>query len=242
MSLSFRYAAALTIALLLTSGQHAFAEVIDFENQCSNGVQPSGPCSTLFSTVGNAQTLNISTSIGIVSIMGGALFDQITNLPADETVVYGTAGNAASIGVFPGSGFMNPLTITFPRAISTVFLDVLNGNTINVDYQVADNAGHSADLVLIPNLSGGQKTLALAATGTVVTISATTGQNTPGGMTWDYLIDNIHFDEPLPAAAPEPATDLSIVLGLVVLGILMWRRRVWRQALATQRAVPIRKQ
>src|SRR6516225_10246616 len=105
----------------------AFAETITFEPQCSLGQQPSGPCSTLFSTVGNAQTLMIPTSIGAVTVSGGALFDAITNLPSDETAVYGTAGNSANIGVFPASGFTNPLTLVFPKAITSFSLDVLNG-------------------------------------------------------------------------------------------------------------------
>jgi hypothetical protein len=191
--------------------------VIDFESQCPSGVQPSGSCSTLFATVGNAQTLNIPTAIGTTTVTGGAVFDQITNLPADETALYGTAGNSANIGVFPGSGFTNPLTIIFPAAITNFYLDVLNGNTISVDYHMADNKGNSADFLLAPNLSGGLKTIGFAATGSVVTISAATGQNTAGGMTWDFLIDNIHFNEPL-KTAPEPGTMILIGAGLVALG------------------------
>jgi hypothetical protein len=225
VSLNLRSAAAL-FALLSAGSRFTFAEVIGFENQCPGGVQVSGPCSTLFSTVGNAQTVTTSTSIGMVTVTGGAIFDQITNLPADETAVYGTAGNAANIGVFPGSGFTNPLTITFPSPIHNVFLDVLNGNTINVDYQVADNAGNSADFFLIPNLSGGQKTIGLAATGNVITITAKTGQLASGGMTWDYLIDNIHFNEGVgQSGVPEPATYMSLGAGLVVVGVLTRRKR-----------------
>src|SRR5712691_11364310 len=120
-------AAALGIALLLPGAAGiTLAARIDFENQCPSGQQPSGPCSTLFATVGNAQTLNIPTSIGTVRVQGGALFDNITNLPADETALYGTAGNASGIGVFPGSGFTNPLTLTFPAPVTNFFLDVLN--------------------------------------------------------------------------------------------------------------------
>jgi hypothetical protein len=212
-------ATALWIALLFTGITPAtFASVIDFESQCPSGVKPNGPCSTLFATVGNAQTLNIPTPIGVAAVSGGAVFDQITNLPADETALYGTAGNSANIGVFPGSGFTNPLTITFPVTITDFFLDVLNGNTISVDYHMADNKGNSADFVLAPNLSGGLKTIGFAATGSVVTISAATGQNTPGGMTWDFLIDNIHFNEPLANAAPEPGTIILLGAGLTALG------------------------
>src|SRR5271165_7212761 len=105
--------------LLAAATAAAFADTINFENQCPSGQTASGPCSALYSTVGNAQTLTIPTSIGSVMISGGALFDDITNLPVDETAVYGTAGNASNVGVFPGTGFTNPLTLTFPEAIDS---------------------------------------------------------------------------------------------------------------------------
>jgi hypothetical protein len=178
----------------------------------------------LFSTVGNAQTLMIPTSIGAVTVSGGALFDAITNLPSDETAVYGTAGNSANIGVFPASGFTNPLTLVFPKAITSFSLDVLNGNTMTVDYRLADNAGNSADFQLAPNFSGGLKTIGFAATGTQVTIGAMTGQSTPTGMTWDFLIDNVTF-QTAAASTPEPSSFLLIGLGLLGLGLAGRTRR-----------------
>ncbi len=135
--------ALLCFSLLFTGAQKpAFPSTIDFENQCPGGVQTAGPCSSLFANAGNAQSLNVLTAIGSVNFQGGVLLDSATNLPADETVIYGTAGNAADIGVFPGSGFTNPLTIAFPAPITNFYLDVLNGNTMNVDYHIADNNGN----------------------------------------------------------------------------------------------------
>src|SRR5437764_7556686 len=87
-----------------------FAAVIDFENL-------TGP--STFSGAGNAQTLNISTSIGTVMISGGVILRNATNLPADSSSIYGTEN-----GLLPthGTGFTNPITITFPTAITNFFL------------------------------------------------------------------------------------------------------------------------
>ncbi len=198
-----------------------FATTIDFENQCPSGQQSSGPCSSLFSNAGNAETLIIPTSIGNVIVEGGALFDGIANLPADESALYGTAGNAAGIGVSTGSGFTNPLTLTFPVALTSFSVDVLNGNTTSVEYQVADNAGNSSEATLAPNFSGGLQDIEFSATGTVVTISAVNGQSTANGMTWDFLIDNISFtgQSTVSSATPEPASALLIGIGLMALGL-----------------------
>lgn len=191
--------------LLLLICQTAKADNINFETL-------TGP--STFAAAGNAQTLNIATTIGTVTISGGVILTAATNLPADETSIYGTAGNAANIGVTVGSGFTNPLVVTFPVPITNFFLDVLNGNIIPVDYQLADNMGNTASFDLAPNLTGGQKTIGFAATGTKVTITALDGQSTPGGITWDFFVDNIHFDEPLPNQVPEPQT-----LGLLAAGL-----------------------
>ena len=209
----------LAMLLLAASARTISAVTITFEPQCPGGPMASGPCSPIFADAGNAQSLNIPTTIGTVKIQGGVLLDNASYLPADETAIYGTAGNAAGIGVSVGSGFANPITLTFPTAITNLFLDVLNGNTVDVEYMVADNHGNSAGFLLAPNLTSGQKTIGFAANGNVVTISAMSGQSTPGGMTWDFLIDNIHFNEPLPGGAPEPATMFLIGAGLIGLGL-----------------------
>jgi hypothetical protein len=214
-------------ALLLVAGTTAaFADTINFEAQCPSGPQSTGPCSGLFSTVGNEETLSIPTSIGTVTIEGGALFDDISYLPVDPTAVYGTAGNASGIGVTTGSGFTNPITITFPSVLTSFSVDVLNGNTQSVTYEVADNLGNSASSVLAPNFSGGLQSIGFAATGTVVTIDATTGQSTPSGMTWDFLIDNIEFTtrSTTTTSTPEPSSALLFTAGLLALGLSRRRR------------------
>jgi len=210
------------LAILLTAATAtALAGTINFEAQCPAGQQASGPCSDLFSTVGNAQTLTIPTSIGDVTIQGGALFDDIANLPVDETAVYGTAGNATGIGVSTGTGFTNPITITFPAGLTSFSLDVLNGNTTTVEYQLADNLGNIQDLTVAPNFSSGLQVMRFATTGTVFTLTAVTGQSTPSGMTFDFLIDNIDFTTR--STTPEPASALFIGIGLLALGLI--RRR-----------------
>ena len=220
--MSKRVSASFKLATLLVAAAAAtFADTINFEDQCPSGQTTSGPCSALFSTVGNAENLTIPTSIGPVIVEGGAVFDNIANLPSDESVVYGTAGNSANIGVFPGSGFTNPLTILFPRPVTSFSLDILNGNTSTIEYELADNLGNQADFQIAPNFSGGVQSVGFATTGDEVTISAVTGQSTPAGMTWDFLIDNINFttQSTSSSATPEPASGWLFGIGLVAVGL-----------------------
>ena len=139
-TLSLRFMSVVGFGLLVTGIlPTASADLIDFE-------QFTGP--STFADAGNAQTLNINTSIGNVEFQGGVILTNATNLPADETSIYGTAGNAQNIGVMTGSGFTNPLTITFPVPIQNFFLDLYNGNVIPVTYTLSDNLGNTASFTL----------------------------------------------------------------------------------------------
>jgi hypothetical protein len=178
----------------------ARATIINFESR------PVGP-SLFADLVGSPQTF----TIGGVTFTGGGILTATANLPADETNVYGTASFA------PGPT-LNPLTVTFPADINNFFLDVFNGQTSNQNYTVADNLGNSATFNLVPNLTSGQTTVGFPAAGNIITITSLGGTTAP----WDFFIDNIHYNEPLPTI-PEPSSIL--LLGLGLLGLIGAKRR-----------------
>jgi hypothetical protein len=175
------------------------AEVINFDDQ---GL--SGP-STFAVASPSPQHLDIATSIGNVQFDGGVILTNTTNLPANQTSVYGTANF--------GTALSNPLTITFPSNITNFFLDVYNGLTTNIDYSVYDNLGNSATFNLAPNSSSGTTQIGFAAAGDVVFVQSIT---IPMDV-WDFFIDNIHFNEPLPPPVPLPSTLLLVGSGIAAL-------------------------
>ena len=173
------------------------------------------------------QTLNIATSIGTVTVSGGLVLTEETNLPADQSSVYGTS---AFDDV--DTDYSNPITIVFPQPITNFFLNVYNGNTEPIDYTIADNAGHTATFNLTDNFSGGQSLVGFAATGTVVTITA---GRSPNAVRWDFSVDNVTFNEPLPATlAPEPSTIGFVGCGLVGVGLVTLKRRRLASAAGAQ--------
>lgn len=214
------YIAGITVGMLVMGlANQASAASINFDDQGLTG--PS-----TFAAAGPAQTLNISTSAGNVQLKGGVILTNATNLPADETSVYGTAS-------FGDPSLTNPITLTFANPIQNFFLDVLNGNNQSITYTVADNAGNSSSFNLIPNTNSGQKQIGFAATGTQVTITSSLGSSTP----FDFFIDNINFDAPLPpnlqpsTPVPEPSSVLStLAFGVLSAGYILKHQRKQQQA------------
>lgn len=200
--------------LVIGFASQASAITINFDNQGLVG--PS-----LFRDAGRAQVINIPTTAGNVRFEGGVILTNTTNLPANQTSIYGTA--ATGSGVIADPSLTNPLKITFAQPINNFFLDVFNGVTEDIAYTVADNAGNSATFILPPNLNSGQTQIGFAATGTQVTITSSTGSLLP----FDFFIDNIHFNEPLPTSLqsiPEATSVLGTAFG-VLGGYLLLKRK-----------------
>jgi hypothetical protein len=135
-----------------------------------------------------------------VQFDGGTVLTNTTFLPADQTSVYGTHFAFNS----------NPITVTFSSPINDFFLNVLNGNTVNVTYHLQDNLGQSRDFTLFPNVSDGQVTIGFATVGTVITLTAMT----PTDPFFDFFIDNVTYNQPLPADL-DPANNLPPGPGIV---------------------------
>jgi uncharacterized protein (TIGR03437 family) len=186
MSLSTR---ALLSAVLGLGGVTAFGQQvnINFEAQCPGGVQGAGPCSTEFQFAGPAQTLNVPTSLGTVTFQGGILLDDATNLPADETAVYGTN---------TGGGYAQAITITFPTAVTNFYFTLINGVTQTEAYTVSDNAGHSSSFSVLANTSSGVQGTGFLTAGTVITITTTdlsfsTPLNSGGSLQQSIEVQNL---------------------------------------------------
>jgi hypothetical protein len=200
------YVPAVSAGLMLAGFMSpASASVINFDDQGLTG--PS-----LFSSAGPAQTIPITVDGVTATFKGGVILTEATNLPANRTSIYGTASFANNLS--------NPLTITFDKAITNFLVDVLNGNTEPIDYTISDNAGNSSTFNLPNNLNGGKTQIGFAATGNEVTIKSSIGSQ----FAYDFFIDNIRFNEPLPPSlggepVPEPLTILGSVVALGMGGI-----------------------
>ncbi|HET9803025.1 MAG TPA: PEP-CTERM sorting domain-containing protein [Candidatus Acidoferrum sp.] len=185
---------ALAAVLCLLGTAPVKADIITLEDQ-------SGP--SLFG--GPAQTLNYLTSSGPLAITGGTVLTNTSNLPADQTSVYGTVQCC---------GYASAITLTFTSPINNFFFDLLNGNTVTDTYLVSDNLGNSASFTIAPNTNSGAALVSFPSVGSVITISC----SSCGNGFFDFFVDNIGFNQATPGTAtPEPGT--MLLLGVGVLGL-----------------------
>ena len=193
--------------LLLTASfcPSALAVAIDFEDV----IGPStfgGPAQTLVYSYGSGDSVTFS---------GGVVLTAATNFPANRSSVYGVASF--------GNTYTNPMIITFSSNITNFFLDLYNGWTQDMTYRVYDNLGNSAEFILGSNYMSGQTLVGFAAAGNTIFIESTSLNGNP----FDFLIDNVHFNEALPPElnpVPEPSTLLLLGAGLAGLAFIRRKR------------------
>ena len=205
----FRQTGLFALLLLASSFHTANAVLLNFDDQGY-----SGP--GLFSQASPLTVTEVLDGV-TVEVTGGTILTNTSFLPGNATSVYGTADFF--------SGGVNPITVTFSENITNFFLDVFNGNTAPVEYLVSDNNGNSTQFLLPDNLSGGFETVGFAATGTVVTILAL-APPPEACCDWDFFIDNINFNAPLPPDLnPIPVPAAFWLFGTFLVGLVGFNRR-----------------
>ncbi|HEY6988813.1 MAG TPA: hypothetical protein VH369_10540 [Bryobacteraceae bacterium] len=154
-------------------------------------------------------------SIGGATFTGGELRRGEIGLIADQSGVYATQG------VF-GFGETNRLTIVFALPVSGFSVTVLNGDN-TATYTISDDLGDSISASLPSAGSGGAKIFSLPGVGIRrVDISSS---NVDG---WNFAIDDVSS-----IAAPEPGSQLLLVLGLLLLGLIAKHKFAGPRTMAT---------
>jgi hypothetical protein len=199
-------ASLLVSAAIFCLSSAAQADSVTFENIVGPSIFPFAASAPLvYSFTGYTATFS-----------GGTVLTGESNQTTDNSSVYATTN------LVDGTGYHNPLTITFSAAIQNLQLDILNA--LAGSYELADNAGHVFDFSLATT-GGSLQTVGFAATGTVVTITSLNAPSYPAGQ-YDFAIDNVTFNQPLTAAVPEPGTYALMALGLGAMGFVARRRKV----------------
>lgn len=141
---------------------------------------------------GRSPTFSVADAaltVGAATFSGGQIIGASTsNLPANTTVVYGTASFCR--------GCARTITIDFSTAVSNFSVFLMNGWTTTVEYTIQDNFGGTETWSLVSNAESGAATISLPTDGIVQVLITPTG--TPES--WDFLIDNVRFTAP---PAPE---------------------------------------
>jgi hypothetical protein len=229
------FRAIFSFSLLAVAGT-AHASVIDLQ---ASGVTGTG---SLFASAGNAEQVSITTGGYTVVLSGGTpLGPNISNLPATDSIAYGTS-NTYTVGE---SGYTNPITINFyaagtntPQNVTNFFLNLYNGNTVPVNYTLANSLGNALMYNIGNNFSGGQKTFGLPSAGSSV-FTITAGPATGGCCGWDYFVGDIGFNQALPTGSTNGGTPVAtpipsslVLFGSSLAGLGLIRRRITRSVRA----------
>jgi hypothetical protein len=156
---------------------------------------PSSPSIFANYTAPESVSYSIDTAT-TVSFNGGVTLSSTTNLPGDQSTVYGTAystsGGYCNIPTVCAS--TGQITIGFTAPVMNFSVYMINGNTATITYTVMDQLGNSSQVTLVPNFSSGLSTVALPPTDAVTQVTISPGAAPAGACcVWDYFIDNVSF-------------------------------------------------
>lgn len=198
-------------ALAVVAVSPASAYIITFDAQGLTG--PSTAAAT------SVQTINVSVPIGTVTFSGGAILTQVTFLPADRTSVYYNSS------FLPGST-TDVMTILFPQPVTNFLMYLYNGWTSPDTFTISNGLGGSVTASNVPaNFSSGVVPVLFGDVGTQVTIS-TTNPN------YDFVIDNVQFDQGTTPGVPETSTWGMMMMGFAALAFAAVRRSRTGRAVA----------